>query len=71
MFFQFKYIISLQVLFQVHHVIMLVNLASFCHFNISKLGVRFLFQFLFLFRILFGSHAWKVGMVIWGDLFAT
>ena len=64
MFFQFKYIIFLQVIFQVHYVIVSVNLASLCYFNISKLGVCFLFQFLFLFRILYGSHAWKVGMVI-------
>ena len=41
-----------------------VNLASLCYFNISKLGVCFLFKILFLFRILFGSHVWEVGKVI-------
>ena len=48
-----------------------VNLALLCYFNICKLCVCFLFQFLFSFRILFGSHAWKVEMVIWGVLFVT
>ena len=48
-FVQFKFIGFLQVLFQLHFVIVSVTLASLSYFNISKSCVCFLFQFLFLF----------------------